>query len=105
MSEWGEIFLRNASGNFPPASPGGKAEWVMAQQRGYYLGRGDTSDMWGGVRDCYGGLPVGEKSTLMDSAHLSPCPVVLPVKSENIDGNYEQRCEENSSTKKLSLSG
>ena len=41
----------------------------------------------------------------MGSARISFSSVVLPAKSENRNGNCEQRCEGKSIPKKLSLSG
>ena len=58
----------------------------------------------GGGR-CRRGGPVGERSTPMVSARLSPCSVFLTKTIENINGNCEQGYEVKSVPKKLGQSG
>ena len=77
----------------PPAARGDDAEWEQAQQSGYYLWWGDKRGVWGWGYNCRRGGTVGERSSLMISAHLSPFSVVLPAKSENRNGNCEQGLE------------
>ena len=58
-----------------------------------------------GESNCCGGGAVGERSALVGSVRLSPCSVILSMKSENRRRNCGRGSEGNLIPKKSSLTG
>ena len=96
-----------------------KSECISQNSRGIFLQRRTATPngvtrvvltlegvifRWGGAR-CIRGGNVGERSTLVGSACLSPCSIVLSAKSENRNGNCDRGCKGKSIPKKSSLNG